>query len=156
MGFDPKDEGLGLDVGTSFKLKLGPITGVVENIGLSNLLSFPNGNSNEFSLADIKVAFKPPNGIGINIDTNAVSGGGYLYINAEDGRYVGVAGLSIKDKIKLSAFGLINTKFPDGRKGYSFLIFISGIFTHSIRLWFYFEWSRWSSWYSSHHYCRGT
>lgn len=60
LGFDPKDEGLGLDVGTSFELKLGPITAVVENIGLSNLLSFPNGNSNEFSLADIKVAFKPP------------------------------------------------------------------------------------------------
>ncbi|MBK6353855.1 MAG: hypothetical protein IPF46_10695 [Saprospiraceae bacterium] len=128
LGFDPKDEGLGLDVGTSFELKLGPITAVVENIGLSNLLSFPNGNSNEFSLADIKVAFKPPNGIGINIDTDAVSGGGYLYINAEEGRYAGVAGLSIKDKIKLSAFGLINTKFPDGRKGYSFLIFISAEF----------------------------
>ncbi len=128
LGFRPENKGLGLDLGGTFKLKLGPITGLVENIGLSNLLTFPEGDSTSFSLADIKAGFKPPNGVGINIDLDAVKGGGYLYINREEGRYAGVAGLSIKEKIQLAAFGLISTKLPSGNKGYSFLIFISAEF----------------------------
>ncbi|MEN0005349.1 MAG: DUF6603 domain-containing protein [Bacteroidota bacterium] len=129
LGFKPDSDGLGLDLGSTLQLKLGPITGLVENIGLKNLLTFPDSSGAAgFSLSNLEVDFKPPNGIGINIDTGVVTGGGYLYINAEEGRYAGVAGLNIKEKIKLSAFGLIATKLPSGNDGYSFLIFISAEF----------------------------
>ena len=115
-------------IGIDGKINLGPITATISEIGVKANIS-PNSNAGNLGPFDVSFSFKPPNGIGINIDTDAVKGGGYLYINTEEGRYAGVAGLSIKDKIKLSAFGLINTKFPDGRKGYSFLIFISSEFT---------------------------
>ncbi|MBK9629507.1 MAG: hypothetical protein IPO62_00320 [Saprospiraceae bacterium] len=121
------DEKLNTFLTVDFDLKLGPVGVVVKGVGVdANFL--PSENGGNMGPFDVSFGFKSPNGIGINIDTDAVSGGGYLYINAEEGRYAGVAGLSIKDKIKLSAFGLINTKFPDGRKGYSFLIFISAEF----------------------------
>ncbi len=110
-----------------FEFKLGPIQCNISQIGLKSELLVDSNNL--LSISDFNLMFKPPSGIGINIDTDAVKGGGYLYINTEEGRYAGVAGLSIKDKIKLSAFGLINTKFPDGRKGYSFLIFVSAEFS---------------------------
>lgn len=129
FNFKPGDEGLQLDLGTTFDLKLGPILALVENIGLTNLLKFPDSASTDFNLAELAAGFKFPNGIGLNIDTAAVKGGGYLYINKAEGRYAGVAGLNIKDKIQLSAFGLIATKFPDGTNDkYSFLIFISAEF----------------------------
>jgi hypothetical protein len=118
------------DIGINVSGVLGPLSFIIENTGTSlNLPPVKSGEKGLLGSHDLTFGFKSPNGIGINIDTDAVKGGGYLYINTEEGRYAGVAGLSIKDKIKLSAFGLINTKFPDGRKGYSFLFFVSAEFS---------------------------
>ena len=119
------DIGCSLNVGA----ELGPIKLLIEKIGIKSNIFLSDDLNKDLGFISTSLKFKPPSGISINIDTDAIKGGGYLYINTEEGRYAGVAGLSIKDKIKLSAFGLINTKFPDGRKGYSFLIFVSAEFS---------------------------
>lgn len=71
----------------------------------------------------------PPKGIGIDVDAKAVTGGGYVYLDFEKGRYVGVAELTIKDKITLKVIGIITTKLPSGEKGNSVLLLVTAEFS---------------------------
>ena len=54
-----------------------------------------------------------------------VSGGGFLFRDAAEGVYAGVLQLSLHEMMTLTAFGLIATRMPDGRAGYSLIIFIT-------------------------------
>lgn len=71
----------------------------------------------------------PPKGIGIKVDAKAVTGGGYVFLDFEKGRYVGVAELTIKDKVSLKVIGIITTKLPSGEKGTSILLLVTAEFS---------------------------
>lgn len=124
--------------GLSFKGEFGPVNFVVEKIGLDcNIIPYtraeiaalpPGADGPTLGNLGLDLKFAPPRGIGIEIKATAVTGGGYLYMDHDRGEYIGVAQLNIKDKINVKAIGVILTKLPDGKKGYSFLLMITAEF----------------------------
>ncbi|HEY3726035.1 MAG TPA: DUF6603 domain-containing protein [Solirubrobacteraceae bacterium] len=121
----------------AFSANLGPLTASVDRIGLSVNTTFPDHGGN-LGPADVSLAFKPPNGVGLSVDAGIVSGGGFLYIDAEHGQYAGALQLKFADFLDLSAIGLIDTRLPDGSSGFSLLIIITADFGAGIQLGFGF------------------
>ena len=91
-------------------------------MGLETLVTFPeNGN---LGVADLDFGFHPPNGVGLSIDSAAITGGGTVIFEPTQHLYTGYLTLSIGEGLTVKAFGLIITRLPDGAKGYSLLIII--------------------------------
>ncbi|MEA2325590.1 MAG: hypothetical protein QOE68_549, partial [Thermoanaerobaculia bacterium] len=111
--------------GLALSLKVGPVTAVVDGIGMRLTISFPETGAN-LGIVDFAPAFQPPSGLGIVIKAGPVSGGGYIYYDEPSGRYSGVLQLEIRG-IAIKAVGILDTKLPGG--GYSFLIIMSGEFS---------------------------
>jgi hypothetical protein len=126
-----------LEAGANFKLELGPLVATVENVGISATLSFPENGGN-LGPVQLDFGFKPPNGVGLSIDAGAVKGGGYLYFDFDKEEYAGALELVIAEFLALKAIGLINTKLPGGKPGFSLLIIITAEFTPGIQLGFGF------------------
>lgn len=132
---EPKTENFVLETGVVLGAKLGPLSAIVENIGIKSTLQFKPGN---LGPADLSVGFKPPNGVGLSIDAGLVRGGGYLYFDFDKEEYAGVLELSILEIVTVKAIGLITTKMPDGSKGFSLLLIITAEFGTGIQLGFGF------------------
>lgn len=126
-----------LEGGATIKLELGPLVGIVENIGITATLSFPEEGGN-LGPANLAFGFKPPNGVGLSIDVGVVKGGGYLFFDFDKEEYAGALELDIAGFLTLKAIGLITTKMPDGNKGFSLLIIITAEFGSPIQLGFGF------------------
>jgi hypothetical protein len=108
--------------GMTFSVRLGPVRATVEGVGLEASLAFPpDGN---LGVADLVTGFKPPTGIALAIDSDLVTGGGYLLFEPDKHRYAGALVLEIGE-VTVNAVGLLTTRLPDGRRGYSLLIAIS-------------------------------
>ncbi|HKS29811.1 MAG TPA: DUF6603 domain-containing protein [Pyrinomonadaceae bacterium] len=122
---DPQPKAL-LTVGVGLSGDLGPLKFVVEQVGLSIQTTFVRGNVGPF---DIKLGFKPPDGIGLSINGGGFKGGGFLKLDFEKGEYVGILEIEFQGTISLKAVGILNTRLPDGRKGFSLLIIITAEFT---------------------------
>ena len=122
------DENLLLETGANLKVELGPLIGVVENIGISARLAFPDGGGN-LGPMDLSVGFKPPKGVGLSLDAGGFKGGGFLRLDSEKGEYAGALELDFNGLFSVKAIGIINTKMPDGSKGFSLLIVIAAEFT---------------------------
>lgn len=118
---------------TTVQVKLGPVSAVVEQFGLQAMLSFPEKGGN-LGVANLDLGFKPPNGVGLSIKAQVVTGSGYLYFDFEKEQYVGMLQLEIAKKISVSAVGLLTTRMPDGSKGFSLLVIISARFEPGIQL----------------------
>ncbi len=134
IGLMPKDGMIPVTVSTSIIANLGPLKAVVENIGLKADFSFPSNNSGNLGPLDLDLGFKPPNGVGLSIDSGAVKGGGYLFFDFDREEYAGALELVFSEWIALKAIGLITTKMPDGSKGFSMVIIISVEFGSGIQL----------------------
>jgi hypothetical protein len=118
-----------ISVGADIKAELGPMTGVVQNMGVTATFSFPPNNGGNLGPLQFDIGFKPPDGIGLSIDTGVIKGGGFLSLNFDTGEYFGALELSFEDVITLKAVGIINTKMPDGSKGFALLILVTAEFT---------------------------
>ena len=123
-------DGAGLDInlGITGSTQLGPVLASFSKLGLKIPVQFTEGGGN-LGPIDASFGFKLPEMIGLAIESSAISGGGFLYINQEKGEYAGGVELNIKDKIHVSAIGIINTKMPDGSDGFSLLVIIAAEFT---------------------------
>jgi hypothetical protein len=124
LGFD--DSGLTLESSVSGRLSLGPLLAVVERVGLDLRISFDRGNLGLFGLSP---DFKPPTGIGLSVDGGGFTGGGFLRFEPEQARYAGLLELEFENQFTVKAIGLLNTRLPDGQRGFSLLIVISAEFT---------------------------
>lgn len=114
--------------------KLGPLSIAIEDIGMQITFRIdPNRNGNLGPL-DAKLAFKPPKGVGLSIDTGAIKGGGFLYLDYDKGEYTGAIELTVAGWINLKAIGIINTRLPGNPKGFSLLIIITSEFGTGIQL----------------------
>ncbi len=133
IGLMPKDGKIPINVGATIKANLGPLQAVVENMGLSATLSFPSDGGN-LGPIDLAMGFKPPNGVGLSLDTGVVKGGGYLFFDYDREEYAGALELVISEWIAVKAIGLITTKLPDGSKGFSMIIIISVEFGAGLQL----------------------
>ena len=67
-----------------------------------------------------QIGYKGPDGVGLLIDSEAVVGGGYLFSDPAENLYAGAVELDL-GCFTLEAVGLITTRMPDGRRGYSLL-----------------------------------
>lgn len=112
---------------------LGPISAAVNRIGLIATASFPADGDGDIGPVDLDFAFKPPDGVGLAINAEAIKGGGYLLIDRVNERYAGMLNLAIGE-IGVTAIGLITTRMPDGSKGFSLLAIIAVTFDPAITL----------------------
>ena len=123
---EPGSSGIPLALGATIRGQLGPIEVTLADVGFSTTLTFPNSGGN-LGLLDVDFGFEFPSGVGIKIDAGGVSGGGFLSRDKNLGRYAGAIELKVFS-ISVKAFGLLDTKMPDGT-GYSFVIVIVAEFT---------------------------
>ena len=111
---------------TTFSLKLGPLYGIVEEIGVDAVLKFMEGG--KFGNITFDPKFKPPNGVGLSLDTAPIKAGGYLKINPDE--YIGALEIEIKSiQLAIKAIAIINTRLPGGEKGFSLLVIITAEFS---------------------------
>jgi hypothetical protein len=131
----PQPPDIVLGIGAGIRVRLGPLQAVVQGIGLQLETTFSDGNAGPF---DIGLGFKPPNGIGLEVDAGVVQGGGFLSFDSAHGQYAGALQLEIADFLSVSAIGLLSTKMPDGTSGFSLLIILTADFGAGIQLSFGF------------------
>jgi hypothetical protein len=132
-----KDGAIPIELGATLKGNLGPLQAVVQNVGISVPLTFPKNGGN-LGPVNASLKFKPPNGVGLELNAGVVVGGGFLYIDTDRGEYAGALQLEIADFLSVAAIGLISTKMPDGSRGFSLLIIITADFGAGIQLGFGF------------------
>jgi uncharacterized protein DUF6603 len=117
-------DGFTLDLAAALGVTLGPIQASVDKVGLSALVSFPQGGGN-LGPANLALGFKPPDGLGLEIDAGPASGGGYISFDPSQGQYSGVLDVSLMDIVQVKVIGVIDTKMPDGSSGFSFILIIT-------------------------------
>lgn len=125
LAFFIDKSGLRLSVATSVGVHLGPVNAAIDKMGLRTTLEFKDGN---LGPVNASLGFKPPSGLGIVVDAGPVTGGGFISFDPDNGRYAGVLQLKIYS-VALTAIGLLDTKLPGGKSGFSFLIIITVEFT---------------------------
>jgi hypothetical protein len=114
----------------NMKVILGPFTAVVQEMGVK-VLGTPKENNEEpglFGNLDLDFGFKPPIGIGLKVEGDTITGGGFLSFDFDDETYIGAMELSIEDEISLKAVAILTTKLPGQDDGYSLLILITAEF----------------------------
>jgi hypothetical protein len=119
--------GIPVDVSADIGAAFGPFSLSVQGLGLRALFTFPDGGGNLGPL-QLDIGFKTPNGIGVAIDGGGISGGGFLSHDETTGRYAGALELKVFI-VNVKAFGILDTRFPDGSEGVSFVVVIVAEFT---------------------------
>jgi hypothetical protein len=121
-----EDDSLALESSVSGNLTLGPLLITAQRIGLLVDVVFGEGN---LGLLGLSPKFKTPSALGLSIDAGGFKGGGFIDFNPEEESYSGMLELEFQDRFTLKAIGLLNTRLPNGQKGFSLLIVISAEFT---------------------------
>ena len=124
LALKASDAGVESEISGILSASIGPIQATVDRVGLGAHLTFPDRGGN-LGGANLALGFKPPNGVGIALDMEGLTGGGFLSHDEATGNYGGVLQLSLQETITLTGYGIIGTKMPDGSPGYSLLIFIT-------------------------------
>jgi hypothetical protein len=121
------DDGpMALDVGVSGSLAVGPFAASVQNVGLTlTARGTDTAQPGNAGIVDLGFGFKPPSGIGLVLDTPAVSGGGFLLIDQAAHQYAGVFELTIVGTVSVKAVAIISTQLPDGKPGFALLVLIT-------------------------------
>ncbi|MCU4971929.1 hypothetical protein OB955_04150 [Halobacteria archaeon AArc-m2/3/4] len=121
------DPGVTLTASASASVELGPVVGTVQRMGIRATIAFPEDGDGSLGPIDLDVGFDPPNGIGLAIDAEGVSGGGFLELDYENERYAGAVQLHVGE-LTFNAVGLLTTRMPDGSDGFSLLVLITAEF----------------------------
>lgn len=116
-------QGISLEASLTGGALLGPLTAVVEHVGAKAELTFTHGN---LGPVDLQPHFKPPDGLGLSIDSAVLTGGGFIAFDPDKGQYAGVLQLEFQGLVTLTAIGLLNTRLPGGEPGFSLIIIIAG------------------------------
>ncbi|HTE44555.1 MAG TPA: DUF6603 domain-containing protein [Gemmatimonadaceae bacterium] len=108
---------LGLEVSGSFTAALGPFTATVDRLGFElEADRRDNGNMGPFHVG---VGLKPPSGIGLLLDSELATGGGYLFADPVNNEYAGALELKFS-KFNVKAIGVL----ADGKEGWSLLLLL--------------------------------
>ena len=110
-----------LEVGAGISGDLGPLQFFVRGIGLRTVVTFAAGNAGPFG---ITLGFKPPDGVGLELDAGGFKGGGFLICDPDKGEYAGGLELTFAGFISVRAVGILSTRMPDGSAGFSLLLII--------------------------------
>jgi hypothetical protein len=123
LGLRTSAQGLSAEVSANATVSIGPVVAVIERMGLTAAVTFPDTGGN-LGIADLTLDFKPPSGVGLSIDAAGVTGGGFLSFDPDRGQYAGVVQLQTSG-IAVKGLGLIATRLPNNAKGFSLLVIIS-------------------------------
>ena len=119
--------GVALEATAAVSVQIGPVTAAIDGAGLRLAVSFPSGGGN-LGPVDLDPGFMPPSGIGLSVDAQGVlTGGGFLAFDPEHGQYAGEVHLQFEG-IAVRATGLLTTRLPDGKPGFSLLVIVSAEF----------------------------
>lgn len=110
--------GFVLNAGVTGDGSLGPLQVSFENVGVK--LELTPAALGQLTLT---VSFLPPTGMGIVLNAGPIVGGGFLSIDAPNGRYAAVVQISLFG-LGIEGFALIDTKLPGGESGFSFLVLV--------------------------------
>jgi len=126
-----EDTGAAAEVTSTGSLVLGPIAATVQDLGIRAALvaRAPGSPPGRFGSADLTLSLRPPTGLGISIDTDGIiTGGGFLSLEAEIGRYTGIAQLQMLT-VGLTVVGIVETKLPGKPDGWSLFLSVIADFT---------------------------
>jgi hypothetical protein len=121
---DPKPR-LRLEIGAGISGGIGPVSFLLQGVGLRADAIFQPGNAGP---VDLTFGFKPPTGVGLSIDGGGFRGGGALGFDPDKGEYFGLLELTFAEIVSVRAVGVLSTRLPDGSKTFSLLIIISAEF----------------------------
>ncbi|WP_227376273.1 DUF6603 domain-containing protein [Haladaptatus halobius] len=124
---DDSDD-LTIEGSVSADVEFGPVIGSITRMGIAADVHFPDDRAGNLGPIDLGIGVKPPDGIGLSIDSGVVTGGGFLRFDPERERYAGVVQLQVGD-LALNAVGLLTTRLSDGSEGFSLLVLVAGEFT---------------------------
>ena len=130
VGLMASADKLSLTTTASGRVKLGPVAAELTDIGARMVITFPSSGGN-LGVANADVQFKYPAGVGVTVDSDLVTGGGYLFLDPANHQYAGIASLQIQagtKKIDLNALGLLQTQLPNNPDAYSLLLLITATF----------------------------
>ena len=113
-----------LEAALSATAFVGPIAANVRRVGVIA----------EFGGDRPGLRLRPPDQVGLSIDTSQLRLGGFVLVDEAHGRYVGAVEIAIAGKFELAAVALITTRMPDGSEGFSLLFIISIVFPTPISL----------------------
>ena len=133
VGLRTPDGGAELVAGIDATGALGPVRVSVRNVGARARLTGDAGGA-----IAVELAFKAPDGAALKLDAGPIVGAGFLAHDAARSQYAGGVDLEFA-KLRLSAIGLLATKLPDGRPGFSLLVVINARFPQPIPLGFGFN-----------------
>jgi hypothetical protein len=134
IGLSLIDDRVVLDVTTGLAARLGPLSAVVDEIGVRGSFGIEDGRAGNLGPLDAAFRFKPPSGVGLAVDVGVVKGGGYLFFDPDRGEYAGALELTLGDFLSLKAIGLLTTRMPDGSRGFALLIIITAEFSPPLQL----------------------
>lgn len=138
LSLQPRAESLLMELSSNLDIDLGPMAAAVEKMGIRPALKFSEDMNGNLGVLDFSLDFKPPEGVGLSLDTGIVKGGGFLQIDAEKGQYYGSFEVSFAELVSLTVVGIIETKMPDGSRGFSMILIITADFGSGIQLGFGF------------------
>ncbi len=126
IGVAPAPEGepagVSVSVGGGLRVRIGTsFTAAVDRLGFRMLFREAPDGRGDLGPWDVEFGYQPPAGVGLALDTDVAAGGGYLFFEPERDRYFGGLVLEVCS-LTVSAVGLLSTRLPDGRRGYSLLI----------------------------------
>lgn len=119
------DTSASLGISAAISASIGPIQAAIAGMGVGATLLFPD-TGGSLAVADLDLGFRPPTGVGLAINSDSVSGGGFFSFDPAKSEYSGVLQLKFND-LALQAFGLVTTQVAGG-SGYSLLAVIDANF----------------------------
>lgn len=134
LGLSFTNTGIGTSAKFFFNGKFGPVNFVVGGLGIKSDIVF--SNEGNLGVLDLQApSFQFPKEIGLSVEAAVLKGGGF--VEKEEDSYSGVLNLLL-GTIEITAIAIINTRMPDGSKGFSMLVSISTLFLPPIQLSFGF------------------
>ncbi|HVG19262.1 MAG TPA: DUF6603 domain-containing protein, partial [Blastocatellia bacterium] len=119
-------------VSASFNL-FGAFVATVQRIGVITDINFPEEDGKG---TDLQLHFKPPMGIGLQLDLGFMAGGGFIFLDPDNGSYAGILNVEFKSFNfgSITVVGLLNEKLPDGTAMVSFMLLISIRFSVPVQI----------------------
>jgi hypothetical protein len=127
LALAPKGGGVELEVSATIDARLGVFEAQVQRVGALADVTFPPHGGN-LHFANLAFSFKAPSGVGLKVDAGPITGGGFLAFDEPHGEYFGALELTFEGFISLKAIGIVDTRLPDGSKGFSLLILVTAEF----------------------------
>jgi hypothetical protein len=105
---------------------LGPVSFAADAFGVELPIRFADGNAGPL---DVSFGVILPSGLGLGVDVaGVISGGGFLDIDVEAGRYAGIADLDLLG-VGIVATGILDTKIPSAPGAWSLFLSLAARFT---------------------------